>query len=239
MPQKIRVAFLVLLVLYAILGVFAHGYPFFGWDLEATRWLQSVRMAGFPELMRAVSFLGTGWTPYLLVGATGLFLLRARLRLEGVLCMAGVGLGALVNRIMKELVGRSRPEAGIVQVLIEYPNESFPSGHVVLFVQFFGFLAFLALSRLTRGWKQTLAAAGCLLLVVLVGISRVYLGAHWPSDVLGGYLLGTAWLILMISYYRSQKRGQKSSPSEVFSSQPRRKKGKRAQKATKGGNKGR
>jgi undecaprenyl-diphosphatase len=87
--------------------------------------------------------------------------------------------------------------------VLTYPGDySFPSGHTVHYVVFLGFLWFLTLvlvrPRLLR-WTL-LAVNGAL--VLLVGLSRVYLGAHWASDVLGGYLLGGALLATAICGYR-------------------------------------
>ena len=89
----------------------------------------------------------------------------------------------------------------MIEVLIEYPNLSFPSGHVVFFVQFFGFLLYLVARQKSPGWQRSATMFLVAWPITLVGVSRVYLGAHWPSDVLAGYLVGGIALFLMAVNY--------------------------------------
>jgi undecaprenyl-diphosphatase len=112
----------------------------------------------------------------------------------------------LINRVVKWLVGRPRPTLALVHVSGDWARESFPSGHVTFYVCFFGFLFFVAYALLRRGTlarRITLALAA--LPVLLIGCSRVYLGAHWASDVLGAYLLSGIWLAFTLHLYRRWK----------------------------------
>jgi undecaprenyl-diphosphatase len=92
----------------------------------------------------------------------------------------------------------------------DFDHESFPSGHVFFYVSFFGFLFFLAYALLKKGLLQRALLALSGVLLVLIGLSRVYQGAHWPSDVVGAYLAGGAWLMLMIEVYRRLKLKQET-----------------------------
>ncbi len=103
-----------------------------------------------------------------------------------------------VSSVLKRIVARARPTLEA--------QDSFPSGHVVVFVVFFGTLGYLAWAHLS-GYLRWIVVAACALLIVLVGPSRVYLGAHWPSDVAGGYLIGGIWLLLLLyAYERARPR---------------------------------
>ncbi|MEK6406549.1 MAG: phosphatase PAP2 family protein [Acidobacteriota bacterium] len=197
--------FLVTLSMYAVLGLLAHHYAYFEWDLALARSIQSISVPGFDTLMIAVSLLGDGWIAWPLVIATGLAMIKAGLRVEGVICMAGAASGSTANLLFKLLIGRPRPTEMLVHVARVYRHESFPSGHVVFFVEFFGFLFFLAYVLLERGPWRLASFAVLGLLIALVGVSRVYLGAHWPSDVVGAYLAGGIWLMVMIAVYRRIK----------------------------------
>ncbi len=204
----VEIVFALALGLYAVLAVLAHRYAYFRWDLALARSIQSVTLPGFYTLMVWVSALGSGWLSVALVVGAGLFLIAARLRLEGFICMASAGLGALMNSGLKLLSARPRPDQLLVHVVTSYDTDSFPSGHVTFFISFFGFLFFLAYVLLRRGPLRRAALALLGLAVALVGVSRVYLGAHWPSDVAGSYLAGGMWLLLMIEIYRRLKSNE-------------------------------
>ena len=194
-----------------VLAVLAHYYAYFDWDLALALRIQSINLPGFRMLMIWVSELGSGWVPTALVVGAGLMLIAARFRLEGLICMIGVTLGAGINGLLKNVIGRPRPVDTLVNVINQYNHESFPSGHVVFFVEYFGFLFFLAYVLLRRGRLRRVALVFLGLLIALVGLSRVYMGAHWPSDVIGAYLAGGIWLMLMIVVYHRLKARQANS----------------------------
>jgi undecaprenyl-diphosphatase len=198
------VAYVGITGVYTVLAIFAHHYAYFEWDLSLARGIQSISLPGFGILMVAVSFLGS-WFAWPLVLTTGLILMKKRLRAEAAVCVAGTAMGDLINLLFKFLIGRPRPTDVLVNVTRVYQQESFPSGHVVFFVEFFGFLFFLAYVLLRSGWVRRGSQVVLGVLVALAGVSRVYLGAHWPSDVLGAYLAGGIWLMLMIDVYRRIK----------------------------------
>lgn len=112
-------------------------------------------------------------------------------------------LGAEISgQIIKILLHRARPNGGL-----EAENTfSFPSGHALIAVAFYGFLIYFSwrVSQ-SRAQKYFFLVAG-LILILLIGLSRLYLGVHYFSDVLGGYILGTIWLAIGI--YIHNKKGK-------------------------------
>jgi len=206
-----EIVFLVALCAYFVLAVFAHRYAYFEWDLSLARFIQSISVPGFHTAMVGVSVLGNDAVPWVLVVATGVVLIAAGLRLEGLVCLAGSALGWLVNSLLKLLIGRPRPSDTLVDVAGVFHFKSFPSGHVVFFMEFFGFMLFLAHVLLKRGALRDVLRILPGLLIFSVGISRVYLGAHWPSDVVGAYLAGGLWLMITIEVYRRMKEKQRSA----------------------------
>jgi len=102
------------------------------------------------------------------------------------------------------LVARPRPPYFFLDPADVFPSinqYSFPSGHVLFFVVFFGFIAYLAWLHQT-GFARISVIAICCALVLLIGPSRVYLGAHWASDVVGSYIIGVLWLFVLILGYQ-------------------------------------
>jgi len=197
-----ELSFLLFLCVYSVLAVLAHRYAYFEWDLELERAIQSISVPGFASVMIGVSVLGNSWVPTIIVVLIGIALINSGLRSAGIVCLAGTGLGWAVTQLLKYVIARPRPTDELVNVAGKFHFESFPSGHVTFFVEFFGFLLFLAFVLVKRGALRAVLIALPAILIILVGFSRVYLGAHWPSDVVGAYLTGGIWLMLMIEAYR-------------------------------------
>ncbi len=127
---------------------------------------------------------------------------KMRLRLEALMTIVTCWTGGLVRVGIKWLVGRPRPNPLLVKVTKQSSGKSFPSGDVSSTVIVWGWLVALGLllkqeSRLERKLLLSLP----LIPVTLVGPARVYLGDHWTTDVLGGYLFGGGWLCLTLSCY--------------------------------------
>jgi undecaprenyl-diphosphatase len=171
--------------------------------------------------MRAVSTFGNGANGWLLTGAAMLAFALRRRRTEMFALLFCVGGVQSLNRLLKYAVGRPRPVPSLVNVTRQWAHESFPSGHVTFYVGFFGFLFFAAYALLPRGSaSRRLALALCALPVLLIGPSRVYLGAHWPSDTLGAYLFGGLWLALSAHLYRRWKARSSFHEEETSGTQP-------------------
>lgn len=213
---RAEAVFFAALAAFAVLAFFAHIYAYFAWDLRATLALQSVGAPGFPALMRVASVFGNGVNGWALTALTMLLFFLRRRRTEMFALLFSVGGGELVNRVVKFAVGRPRPVAGLVRVSGAWARESFPSGHVTFYVLYFGFLFFAAFALLPRGTNTRRAALALAALPVpLIGLSRMYLGAHWASDVLGAYLLSGAWLALSLHLYRRWKARSTFHTAEV------------------------
>ncbi|MDA8216813.1 MAG: phosphatase PAP2 family protein [Dehalococcoidales bacterium] len=173
-------------------------------DLAITRALQSVQEPVFRTVMIGVSFIGFT-IPFLpFVVTVSLLLWWWQGLPQGLLVSLGTGVGIAVAFAIKEIVRRPRPAAPEVAVYQKLTDFSFPSEHVVTYVLFFGIVGYLAARWWPAGWYRWVALVGSGLAILLVGPSRVYLGAHWPSDVLAGYLVGYAvlvWSIFVFNWY--------------------------------------
>jgi membrane-associated phospholipid phosphatase len=163
-------------------------------DLDATLWLQRVNLPGFDTLMYVVSWFGfapQAWVMPLVVA--GVFALRG-LRMEG-LWILGTQVSTLITVVLKAVVHRPRPSPELVHVTAPLTDPSFPSGHVVQYSALFGFTFFLVYVLARPSAQRTILLVLLALPIVLVGPSRLYLGQHWLSDVLGGYAVVTLLLV--------------------------------------------
>ena len=128
------------------------------------------------------------------------------LRLEAAFQL-GAWSGALLSTGLKALARRPRPARADAIEVVAAPlrGSSFPSGHVLTYVGVYGFLAHLVEAQVQPRWPRRAGVAALVALVGLVGPSRVQQGHHWPSDVLGSYLVGLPLLALYIEAYRQAK----------------------------------
>ena len=204
---RAEAGYAILLAAFAVLALFARFNAYFGWDLRVARSLQNLAVPGLFEIMRFVSVFGDGWRPYAITALTALVLLAFRRRSEAFGLLLSAGGGALINATLKLLIARPRPAPDLVTVFRSLNSQSFPSGHVTFYVCYFGFLFFVAFALLPpRSAVRRLSLTLLVLPVALVGFSRVYLGAHWPSDTLGAYLLSGFWLGFSLDMYRRWKQ---------------------------------
>jgi undecaprenyl-diphosphatase len=155
--------------------------PLYGWVLTHTSDLGFFSPRFFPLNVVA----------YVVVFAAFVAL---RLRLEAVLAVAASLLAGLVGGGIRLAVGRMRPSGPFVHVAGHLSGYSFPSGHVIQYTTLFGFAFYVVFVAWRGGTVRALVLAVLAALVTLVGPSRVYLGEHWPSDVLGAYLFASLWL---------------------------------------------
>jgi undecaprenyl-diphosphatase len=148
-----------------------------------------------------------------LVMAVGLLLLVRRQRLLALVWLFAVAGGGLLDAGLKLVFQRERPpfrDHGILET-----TASFPSGHSMGSVIAYGLLAYFLALVMPRGWTRRAIIAGLVLVVLLIGCSRVCLGAHYFSDVLGGFLVGTAWLAACISGIEVVRRGKNKNSGPV------------------------
>jgi undecaprenyl-diphosphatase len=115
--------------------------------------------------------------------------------------------GAAMSTGIKELIRRPRPLPPEVQVVVApLGGTSFPSGHVLTYVAFYGFLGFLLAEHLEDGPLRNASVASLTAMLALVGPSRIQQGHHWTTDVAASYLLGLATVLGLIELYRATER---------------------------------
>ena len=211
-PKRERRTYLFELGLLAVVGAFTtltllvKATPSFPIDVQITRALQSLSSPAFFAVMQAISWPGFSPQCYVLSALIVVALYMFGFHWESVATLFATLLPPIANVIVKETIRRPRPTVDLVDVFRILDSYSFPSGHVMFYVGFFGFMWFLVYTLLKRSWLRTSLLTLLGVLIALVGASRIYLGQHWGSDVLGAYLLGSLTLAVNIWFYRWGKK---------------------------------
>ncbi len=206
MKSCLKFLSLVSLFLFAVLGVWAHFIPYSPFDLSISHSLQTFQNLYFLQSMHFVSLLGFTIPSTIMTIAMIVVFVKFGHKLAAFFVFISLATAEFVAMFFQQLIGRERPTADLVQILSEPNGHSFPSAHVVRFVVFYGFLAFLISRKVKNTFLKTFFIVICLLLIVLVGLSRIYLGVHWSSDVIGGYLLGFPLLFFFVRLYKRFKK---------------------------------
>lgn len=205
---------------FAVLTFLVKTIQSFPIDLRITLGIQSINLPLFGGLMWAISWIGFFPQSIIITMLVIIAILFFGLQWEAVTAIIASILTITVNLIVKDLVARPRPLPTAVHVFSKLTDYSFPSGHVMYYVGFFGFVGFLAFTLLKHSWPRVVLLTVVSVLVGLVGISRIYEGEHWASDVLGAYILGALCLWGIIQIYRWGKtrffvRQPVAKPSQV------------------------
>ncbi|HVK02530.1 MAG TPA: phosphatase PAP2 family protein [Armatimonadaceae bacterium] len=211
------------LLLYAIRD--GNGERILATDVRITRAIQSYRSAPLDAAAHFFTFVG-GFAVMAPVAVTlGALLLRQGRPRAALLLGTALLAGHPLNFALKMLARRPRPSADqdLVDVLAAASGTSFPSGHAMSAALFFGLIGFFAYVMLPSPRGRALVGALMIALALLVGLSRVYVGGHWFSDVVGGWSVGLFLLIAFAEAYRligarelAATRRESTPPPELF-----------------------
>jgi undecaprenyl-diphosphatase len=177
---------------FVALALYLRAVPEPGFDrwLLDRLWEPPATQSPLPEI---VTYLGDSRLLVVLAAALGVALWRMGGGWLAALPLFAVATGALLSYSVKLLVARPTTWFPLWGRLTN-TDDSFPSGHAVQTMVFYGLVAMLALQRPSLAGRRWLVVGGTVTLIALVGYTRVYLGNHWSTDILGGWLLGWAWL---------------------------------------------
>lgn len=193
-------AYVVVVLIVLMLALAAHVMSVLPGDLPFTRELQETTFPGVAGLMAFISYIGTPTLSGVLLFIACAVLLAVRMPLEACFLLLSLVADAL-GGLLKIVVGRHRPTTNLVHVVQIIKQPSFPSGHTLHYTVFYGFLIFVIATNYRRSWRRDTMIVLFAIPIALVGLSRVYLGEHWLSDVVGGYLVGALCLVALIACY--------------------------------------
>jgi undecaprenyl-diphosphatase len=197
-----QIAVLAAILVTGVLTYLARNVAYFSIDVQISQFIQSVPSPSVVRFLDIVSWIGFPPQSNVIFGLVILALFLIGLRIESLMTLFAAAGSAGLWFWLSAFVDRPRPSPDMVRVAVELPTGGFPSGHVLNLTAIFGFLAYLAILYVGSRPLRWLLVALLAVPVVTIGVARVYAGAHWPSDALGGYLIGGIWLALTIQLYR-------------------------------------
>jgi undecaprenyl-diphosphatase len=168
------------------------------WDMSAAATIHAHTTPRGIQFFSAITHAGSPTSMIVLMVAGLIVLAVQRRKTLIVTWIAAFCGGAILENILKVVVGRTRPTFGAM--FLTDKSLSFPSGHAMMATLGLGMLVYvLIVTRAIEGWVRATVIVAAVMCVVLVGLSRIYIGVHYPSDVLGGITAGSAWLAVCVS----------------------------------------
>jgi membrane-associated phospholipid phosphatase len=202
-PRTTVIAVLVVVLVAALLAFagivedYLTGDPIVRFDVDFSRWLHEHAWHNLVTVFKVITLAGNATVLGLIVLAAAIVLVRRRLVSEAALLVLAFGGSAVLNALLKLIFHRPRPELAFVHL----GTYSFPSGHAAVSSATFSTAAYLLGRRYRSTGARVLIALTAAAAILLVGFSRLYLGAHYLSDVLAGISFGVAWAAVCLIAY--------------------------------------
>lgn len=204
---------------FAALAVHVQSGATQAFDDLVMRWMGTHQMPWLRIAMVQITALGTGTVVIMVVVVAALFLALTKHKHSAALLLVTTSVGIVINGILKDVFHRSRP--ALFPWGTEAFTTSFPSGHAMSAAIVYGTVAYLAarLQRTARSRAMTIGVA--LTLIVLISLSRIYLGVHYPSDTVAGVAIGFAWAAFCMATLEAiQLVAARRAPQALENEQP-------------------
>ncbi len=187
---SLPIRILALGLIAVLFSMEAAGPEIVPFDIDVALWVQLVSFPGLDYLVAATNWLGQGTLKVAIVVLLVVVpLYLARYRAEALLVLVA-SMFRMLNSVIKVLLNSPRPTLDLVNVSEEAVGCGYPSGHAMGATLLFGSLVIVIPAIVKQRWLATVLQVLAVLMIVATGFGRIYSGAHWPSDVLGGILIG-------------------------------------------------
>jgi membrane-associated phospholipid phosphatase len=191
----------LLLVMFVALAVVARSPRLLALDTGVTREIQEGHSTPLDFLAYFFTFLGNATTMTVLCVGAAMVLARTGRPKAALFSMLTL-LGLPLNLLLKLIVHRPRPSASLVRILFPEPGPSFPSGHAMGSVIVYGFLAYLAWTFIRDIHRRRFWTAVLAITPIGISLSRIYIGVHWFSDIIGAWIFGLVVLLIFADLYK-------------------------------------
>lgn len=188
---------------FALVSLLISDHQIIGFDRTIISAVQGLESPGLTSVMKFFTFIGS--TKFVIILSVFLiFFLYMVLkhRLELILFVAAVMGTAIINQLLKQFFHRARPD---FHRLIEIGGYSFPSGHAMSAFTVYVMISFLLWRHISSRAGRSILLFFSVIMILIIGISRIYLGVHYPSDIIGGYLASGVWVSIAIFFFQYYK----------------------------------
>jgi len=209
LKYSLSIAFLISLLSlfgFGLMALLVSNHSIYHFDSTVIYFIQGLESPAITSIMKIITFLGSSVFIILLSISILYFLYKVlNHRSELILFVAALIGSNILCVLLKLFFHRARPD---LHRLIEISGYSFPSGHATNAMTVYGILAFILWRNIRTKTGRSLLIIVSLIMILLIGISRIYLGVHFPSDVIAGYFTGGFWISTAIWYYQRYKERQ-------------------------------
>lgn len=171
-------------------------------DLYISQFIQKLNNLFLKDFLWYISYIGNVAPLFSILFLCLVYFYFTKHRKAAFFLITSATVGVGISTLLKRIIARPRPSPTLVDVAVKHSDFSFPSTHCVSFTIIFGFLYYYLTIHHKKNPLNKLTRFILLFVIVSVGVSRIYLGAHWFSDVLGGYILGLLVLFLSIKLFK-------------------------------------
>ena len=203
------------LIGFSFMAILISRHDILTFDSTIISYVQGLEMPALTAIMKFFTFIGSGNAIFVIAVIVMFFLYKVLHHRFELLFFTIVVLGAgILNGMLKDIFQRARPD---LHRLIEIGGYSFPSGHAMSAMAVYGALAFLLWRHISTRFGRNLLILFSAMMIFMIGISRVYLGVHYPSDIIGGYFASGFWLgvaIWSFQRYKEKRYTSKNNSSE-------------------------
>jgi undecaprenyl-diphosphatase len=180
-------------------------------DSTIIAFIQGLESPGLTSIMKFFTFIGSGTQVVIIALLVIFFLFKVLHHRRELILFIWVVLGTtILNEILKTIFHRARPT---IHRIVDANGFSFPSGHSMAAFSLYGVIAFLIWRHLSTSLGRGLLIIFSIFMIIMIGVSRIYLGVHYPSDVLGGFLASGCMLAVSIWFYQSYMEKRSKSKS--------------------------